>query len=267
MLGLCQPDGTVIHYRGAIRAVTDSTGTNRTVNDLLVENYLKGVLSREVPSSWGNAGGGAGMHALYAMAVAARSFALSQNRYPCSAKTCDTSTCQVYGGAAYRAQPEAPTSYPTGTQVCEAGNPTFECANTNRAVAETAGRASASGPNGSIVSGEYSATHGPYSLGRQFPAVDDSVSNVPQNPLLHVDPHVDAADIDARCRSSARSPAPTPSPTPPSPANGVWGNRVVLQGTAGVVVSEPGLPQHLRLPVARLHRHRRQLIDTAIREH
>ena len=37
------------------------------------------------------------MNALRAQAVAARSFALSQNRYS-YAKTCDTSSCQVYGG-------------------------------------------------------------------------------------------------------------------------------------------------------------------------
>ena len=54
VLGLCQPDGSVVHYRGDIRVLFDpATGQPRTVNDVLVENYLKGVMSRELPSSWG----------------------------------------------------------------------------------------------------------------------------------------------------------------------------------------------------------------------
>ena len=83
VLGLCQPNGSVVHYRGVAhgrpRTAAAPTAPSTSV---LVENYLRGVLSREVSTSWGNAGGGAGMNALWAMAVAARSFALSQNRYP-----------------------------------------------------------------------------------------------------------------------------------------------------------------------------------------
>ena len=41
------------------RPLTDGTA-NRTVNVLLIENYLKGVLPREVPATWGRSGGGAG---------------------------------------------------------------------------------------------------------------------------------------------------------------------------------------------------------------
>ena len=97
---------------------------------LLIENYLKGVLPREVPASWGNAGGGAGMNALWAMAVAARSFAHSQGRYT-YAQTCDTATCQVYGGA----RPPQPVSRRAPDSVCaEPSNASFECSNTNRAV-------------------------------------------------------------------------------------------------------------------------------------
>ncbi|NNE10868.1 MAG: SpoIID/LytB domain-containing protein, partial [Ilumatobacter sp.] len=74
---------------------------NRVVNEVDVENYLRGVLPKEVPPSWGDSGGGSGMHALRAQSVAARSYGLSQSRYG-YASTCDTSSCQVYGGAATR---------------------------------------------------------------------------------------------------------------------------------------------------------------------
>ena len=100
-IGVCQPNGSVIHYRGFIQAVNDGAGSNRTVNVIDVENYVRGVLPREVFPSWGSAGGGAGMNALRAFAVAARTFGLSQTRYP-YARTCDTPSCQVYGGTAQR---------------------------------------------------------------------------------------------------------------------------------------------------------------------
>ena len=63
VLGLCNADGSVTHYRGSIRVVRDTAGSIRVVNDVLVESYLRGVVSREVSTSWGNAGGGAGMNA------------------------------------------------------------------------------------------------------------------------------------------------------------------------------------------------------------
>jgi peptidoglycan hydrolase-like amidase len=234
VLGLCQPDGSVVHYRGDIRVLFDpATGQPRTVNDVLVENYLRGVMSRELPSSWGTAGGGAGMHALWAFAVAQRSFALSQNRYPSiGAKTCDTDLCQVYGGSAYRASPSSPTSWP-GSRVCEVGNPTFECATTNRAIGETAGLIRAAG--GRIVSTEYSASHGPYSAGGSFPVVDDTPSDVAGNPNYTWTRTVAAADIEARYGLANLVDAYSER-DPSSNAHGVWGNRVVLVGSDHTVV-------------------------------
>lgn len=231
VLGLCRPDGSVSHYRGAIQAVSDGA-TNRTVNLLLIENYLRGVLSREVASSWGNAGSGRGMNTLWAMAVAARSFAHSQGRYG-YAQTCDTDACQVYGGAAFRRAPDAATSFPTATQVCEPGNPTFECANTTRAVRETANVVRVR-PNGQIISGEYSASHGPYSSGVNFPAVDDSASNIPGNPNYTWTRTISAADLAATYGLGTFTGAYSER-DPASNANGVWAYRIVLQGTAGTV--------------------------------
>jgi hypothetical protein len=233
VLGLCKSDGSITHYRGAISALIDGTGTPRTVNDVAVENYLLGVVPREVSTSWGNAAGGQGMNALYTMAVAARSFALAQGRYP-YARTCDTDACQVYGGAAYRANAAAATSWPR-TQVCETGNPTFECANTTRAVRETGGYIRV-WPNGSVVSTEYSASHGPGgSAGGPFPVVDDSMSNVPGNPNYTWNRTIDAATLEATYGLGNLIGAYTER-DPSSPYAAAWGNRVVLQGTAGTVV-------------------------------
>ena len=63
-----------------------------------MDDYLRGVVPRESPASWGDASGGKGMAALQAQAVAARSYAAAQNRYSW-AQTCDYQNCQVYGGA------------------------------------------------------------------------------------------------------------------------------------------------------------------------
>jgi stage II sporulation protein D len=241
VLGVCRPDGSVTHYRGVIRAVTDGT-TNRTVNLLPIELYLRGVLSREVSTSWGNAANGAGMNALWSMAVAARSFAHAQNRYPqYGAQTCDTAMCQVYGGAAFRRAADAPTSFPTATQVCETGNLTFECANTTRAVRETTTVVRvrprfAGDPAPPIISGEYSATHGPYSSGINFPRVDDSVSRVPGNSLYTWSRTVSVADIVRTYPQIGTFTGAHSERDPASTASGVWGNRVVLEGTAGTVV-------------------------------
>lgn len=95
MLRTCS---TGTSYRGSL-AVVDDAGASRVVNTLGVESYLRGVVPRESPASWADLGGGRGMQALAAQAVAARSYALSERRYP-YAQTCDTTACQVYSGAA-----------------------------------------------------------------------------------------------------------------------------------------------------------------------
>ncbi len=95
LIDLCTWSG-VSRYRGEIRAANVS-GTQRTVSALPMEDFLRGVVPAESPPSWGSANGGTGMAALEAQAVAARSFAASENRYS-YAKSCDTTSCQVYRG-------------------------------------------------------------------------------------------------------------------------------------------------------------------------
>ncbi|MCM6776864.1 SpoIID/LytB domain-containing protein [Nocardia sp. CDC159] len=80
-------------FRGAL-AVTLEDGEPRTVNEVDVEDYLLGVVPAEMQANWADRGGA---EALRAQAVAARSYALAEHRYP-YAQTCDTTDCQQYPG-------------------------------------------------------------------------------------------------------------------------------------------------------------------------
>ncbi|MEQ1701493.1 MAG: SpoIID/LytB domain-containing protein, partial [Ilumatobacteraceae bacterium] len=103
----CEPGGTIRSYRGFIRAINDANGANRTVNEVPLEQYLRAVIAKEMSPSWATAGGGKGAYALQAQAVAARSYALAENRYS-YARTCDM-VCQFYGGAATRTSASSTT--------------------------------------------------------------------------------------------------------------------------------------------------------------
>lgn len=231
VLGLCERgQQSVRHYRGSIQLLRDSGGTNRVVNDVSLENYLKGVVSREVSTSWGDAGGGAGIHALRAQAIAARSYARSQNRYS-YANTCDSTACQAYGGATWRPTPGA--AQPGGV-TCEAGNTTFECRNTNRAIAETRNLV-LRWPDHSVVSTEFSASNGPRTAGGVFPSVDDVGDDTILNPnhkwTRVIDAHTLAAAYNLGTLTGAVS-----ETDPNLPHTGVWDNRLRLTGTNGTVV-------------------------------
>lgn len=83
-------------YRGALEIFLEGQ-TLAAVNVLELEAYLRGVLPREVPPSWGNYGG---MEALKAQGVASRSYTLYhlQRGRHTGYHLCDTQHCQVYGG-------------------------------------------------------------------------------------------------------------------------------------------------------------------------
>jgi len=138
-------------YRGKLRMATDG-GATRVVNVLDTESYLRGVVPRESPASWGDAAGGRGLEALKAQAVAARSYSISENRSPV-AKTCDTQSCQVYGGAAQN-------------------NSWIEDGRTDRAIAGSAGQVRLR--SGAVVRTEFSSSSGGYTAGGTFPAVIDT---------------------------------------------------------------------------------------------
>jgi SpoIID/LytB domain protein len=80
--------GTTRTYRGALRL-----SAGHTVNVLGLDDYVKGVVPREMPASWDP-------DAVRSQAVAARTYAaFDRAAHPTrSYQTCDTTACQVYGG-------------------------------------------------------------------------------------------------------------------------------------------------------------------------
>jgi SpoIID/LytB domain protein len=152
-LGICEPVGGTRVVRGYVRA-QEAGGRHITVNVLHLDEYLRGVVPRESPAGWGDLGGGRGMHALRAQAVAARSYALADHRG--ATHTCDTHACQVYGGR----------FSVTGSTVR-----TLTDARTDRAVSETTGEVRVR--NGSPVRAEFSSSTGGHTAGGLFPAVVD----------------------------------------------------------------------------------------------
>lgn len=145
-------------YRGNLRVVS-AAGTTNVINDVPMESYLRGVVPRESPASWGSEGGidpatgrPRGFEALAAQAVAARSYAFAENRSPGNWKTCDTTSCQVYGGA-----------YLNGVHI--------EDSRTDEAISGTAGLIRTS--FGQVVRTEFSSSTGGWTAGGTFPAVED----------------------------------------------------------------------------------------------
>ena len=169
LLGVCDLNGAVRLYRGKIIAKNGTAGENRTVNDVSIESYVRGVVPRESPAAWGDRSNGAGINALKAQAVAARSYALAQSRYS-YAKTCDTTNCQVYGGAGTQSSATAPVVV-------------IEDLRSDRAVVETAYqiRVRAAAPL-VPVSTEFSSSNGDRTAGVNFPAVDDAGDKIDDNP-------------------------------------------------------------------------------------
>lgn len=163
LIGVCEPatssyGARIRYYRGSVRATADSAGSQRSVNVVPIEWYLRGVVPRESPASWGDIAGGLGLHALRAQAVGARSYSVSENRYP-YAKTCDTQDCQVYGGAALR--------YVGSSTVTN-----LEDSRTDQAIAETNGYV-VRNSNGTIVRTEFTSSNGGRTAGGTFPVKVD----------------------------------------------------------------------------------------------
>lgn len=82
--------GTTRNYRGALRLSSQDT-----VNVLNMDDYVMGVVPREMPASWQAA-------AVQAQAVAARTYGAWERSQHATRyyQTCDTTSCQVYGGVA-----------------------------------------------------------------------------------------------------------------------------------------------------------------------
>jgi len=187
-IGLCEPKSDRAHrvryYRGIIRAVNNTRNENRTINVTTMESYLRGVVPRESPASWGDVAGGAGMNALRAQSVAARSYASTENRYAGLANTCDTQDCQVYMGAAVR---EGVSEQPYS----------LEDPRTDAAIAETAGIV-IRGRNGAVVRTEFSSSNGGRTAGGIFTAQADPGDLAANSSLMVWTRSVSAAQLQQR---------------------------------------------------------------------
>jgi stage II sporulation protein D len=86
------PNGSVRSYRGSVALIKRGSG-GRTINNALLEDYVKGVVPAEMPTSWA-------ADAVRAQAVAARSYAVRLRDFGnySGFDICDTTACQVYGG-------------------------------------------------------------------------------------------------------------------------------------------------------------------------
>ncbi len=167
MLQVCQASGQEL-VRGALIAV-HAAGSIQTVNRIDTENMLRSVIAREMSPSWANAGGGRGLQALAAQAVAARSYLnFGDRRWAPIATTCDGGSCQAYSGVGHRA---------TGVSTWSI----YEDSRTDMAVAGTVGSIRRF-PDGKVAATEFSASSGGWSRGPVFPAVVDAGDAVSGNP-------------------------------------------------------------------------------------
>jgi SpoIID/LytB domain protein len=162
-LTLKLPGGTSRAYRGKLRF----TNTN-TVNVLNIEKYLRGVVAREMPASWPAA-------ALQSQAVAARTYAASERADHVSAyyDLCDTTACQVYGGLQ------------------------DEDSRTNAAIADTTGKAIASG--GKYAFAQFSSSNGGWSSdgGKPYLQAFADPYDKAVSPYIHWKVPVDTAKLQA----------------------------------------------------------------------
>lgn len=111
-LVLVTPSGEAA-YRGRLTAVP-GVGT---VNALPLEDYVRGVVTREMPASWP-------AQAIAAQAVAARTYAVRSRSSSPGYDVCDTTSCQVYGGVGGEsAAGAAAVAATTGTILTFAGAP------------------------------------------------------------------------------------------------------------------------------------------------
>lgn len=94
LVRLVLPGGSTRPYRGSLKLVKRGSGA-RTVNRVLLEDYVRAVVPAEMPTSWRAA-------AVQSQAVAARSYAVRLRDYYhySGYDICDSTACQVYGGAA-----------------------------------------------------------------------------------------------------------------------------------------------------------------------
>ncbi len=218
---MCTTDG-LRYYRGTGETVKTPVRTG-VVNNVPVELYLRGVVPREMPASWGDRDWPWGIQALAVQAVAARSYVLTEERAPTYWHTCDYAACQVYGGAA--------TWDPVN------GGRLLEDYRSNEAVINTRGEVRVR-PDGSTARTEYSASTGGHTAGGAFPAVVDRGDPLPDNPNYSWSYKVSAKALQDQFPAIG-----TLTKITVTGRNGLgeWGGRVTevrLEGTTGVAYTD-----------------------------
>jgi SpoIID/LytB domain protein len=201
-IALRRNDGTVAHYRGAIRSVPSSSGNRIAVNVLPMEAYLRGVVPAEAVASTFP------QQALRAQAVAARSYAANKRvaRADKIYDVDDTEASQVYLGS--------DREYPTS----------------DRAVQATAGRILTYG--GSPALTEFTASNGGWTVAGDapyLPAQEDPYDNDSWGPVRFTDTEIEdrwpeIGDL-TRIEIGGRD------------GHGEWGGRagtVTLTGSTGI---------------------------------
>lgn len=205
-LTLMVPSAPDKKFRGALRSAMPSAKTKvrATVNVLGLDDYTRGVVAAEMPSSWR-------LEALKAQSVAARTYgvrAITSKRYY---DICDTTSCQVYGGVA------------------------SESNNTDAAVRGTAGRILTY--KGSPAFTQFSSSSGGYTARGSMPyliAKSDPWDNWSGNPVHNWTKTVSASTIERKYPSLGKL---TILHITKRSGAGDWGGRVVnlkMRGTKGV---------------------------------
>lgn len=214
---LVLPDGRQKDYRGSLRAVPDgSAPSQRSVNVVALEDYLRSVVPSESPSGWP-------ADALAAQAVAARTYASHQRAAATGSwQTCDSTQCQVYAG--YR-------SYDASGRLTT----THEAASTDAAVARTAGEVRHYG--NALAFTQFSASNGGWTAAGNFPYLTSRADRWDGvgNPSHRWSTTLRSATLQAKYPKIG---SPTRIVVRARTGDGEWGGRVtqvVLQGRAGSV--------------------------------
>ena len=208
------PNGTSRDYRGGVQAVQTAPTSMASVVVLPLEDYLLGVVPREVSSGWRPA-------ALQAQAIAARSYSANKRERVNGSghwDICDTTQCQVFGGSRL---------------YTSSGTTELEPASTSEAVRATAGVVRTY--EGRSIFAEFSSSNGGWSTKGGFPYLqakrDDWDGAIP-NPVHSWKASLRASDLERRfpavgtlkrIRVTGRD------------GNGDWGGRVrtvVLEGVS-----------------------------------
>jgi stage II sporulation protein D len=104
-------------YRGALELRPNGGGGVETVEAVALEDYVRGVISKEVPASWS-------MEALKVQAVAARTYAITTNRGGATFDQYADTRSQMYGGVgAETATTDAAVAATRGQIVTYHGSP------------------------------------------------------------------------------------------------------------------------------------------------